>query len=361
MPNCQPSPFIAWCRPRCGRRLADRQAAHAERATLCLAQAFPELAYGNPRVWPQCATLLPHVLALSDCYRLGKHEVPEAGGRLFDLAAGYLHARGAYGEAEPLFRTAVAVKERVHGRDDPRFANALGNLALLLQETGRTEEAEISLPRGDCNGREGARPRASRSRAFAQQPRQPAARHRPLGGSRAAVARGHRHQGEAARKPEHPSLATSLNNLANVLRSMGRIAETEPLYRGSIAIQEKAFGSEHPHVATSRHNLGVVLREAGRYDEAEPMLRDAVAIWSATLGPDHPQPARGKRNLAVLLLAISRAEEALASAQAAFETHEKTLPPGHSWRIDFALTCAEALAALGRHAESDELRRRYRA
>ena len=60
-------------------RLADRQAAHAERATLCLAQAFPELAYGNPNVWPQCAVLLPHVLALSDCYRVGKHEV--AGGR----------------------------------------------------------------------------------------------------------------------------------------------------------------------------------------------------------------------------------------------------------------------------------------
>jgi hypothetical protein len=86
-----------------------------------------------------------------------------------------------------------------------------------------------------------------------------------------------------------------------------------------------------------------------------------VAIWSATLGLDHPQPARGKRNLAVLLLAISRVEEALASAQAAFEIHEKTLSPGHSWRIDSALTCAEALAAVGHQVESDELRRRYRA
>ena len=109
---------------------------------------------------------------------------------------------------------------------------------------------------------------------------------------------------------------------------MGRIAETEPLYRGSMAIQEKAFGRDHPHVATSRHNLGVVLREAGRYDEAEPLLRDAVAIWSATLGSEHPQPARGKRNLAVLLLATSRAEEALAYAQAAFDIHEKTLAGG---------------------------------
>jgi tetratricopeptide (TPR) repeat protein len=339
-------------------RLADRQAAHAERATLCLAQAFPELAYGNPNVWPQCAMLLPHVLALADCYRAGKHEMPEAGGRLFDLAAGYLHARGAYGEAEPLFRTAVAVKERVHGRGDPRFANALGNLALLLQETGRTDEAEshyreVIATEEKALGRE--HPDLARSLnnlANLLQDTGRSAEAEPL--LREAIAIKERLLGS-----EHPSLATSLNNLANVLRSMGRTAESEPLYRGSMAIQEKAFGRDHPHVATSRHNLGVVLREAGRYDEAEPLLRDAVAIWSATLGSDHPQPARGKRNLAVLLLAISRAEDALASAQAAFETHEKTLAAGHAWRIDSALTCAEALAALGRHAESDELRRRY--
>ncbi len=194
-----PSPFIAWCRPRCGRgwRTAKRRTPSARRSAWRMRfPSSPTAIRGSGRDAPRCCrtcSRCPIAIAL------GKHEVPEAGGRLFDLAAGYLHARGAYGEAEPLFRTAVAVKERVHGRDDPRFANALGNLALLLQETGRTEEAEVSLPRGDRNRREGARPRASRSRAFAQQPRQPAARHRPLGGSRAAAARGHRHQGEAAR------------------------------------------------------------------------------------------------------------------------------------------------------------------
>ncbi len=339
-------------------RLADRLPAHAERATLCLAQAFPELAYGNPQVWPQCAELLPHVLALADCYRIGKREVSEAGGRLFDAAAGYLHARGAYGEAEPLFRTAVAVKERLHGRSDPRFANALGNLALLLQETGRTKEAEayyreVIATEEKALGRE--HPDLARSLnnlANLLHDTGRSAEAEPL--LREAIAIKEKLLGR-----EHPSLATSLNNLANVLRSMGRTAETELLYRDSIAIQEKAFGHDHPHVATSRHNLGVVLREAGRYDEAESLLRDAVAIWSATLGPDHAQPARGKCNLAVLLLAISRPEEALACAQAALDTHEKMLAADHSWRIESALTCADALAALGRHADADVLRRRY--
>ena len=341
-------------------RLGERQGAHAERATLALGPRFPELAYGNPAVWPQCAALLPHVLALAERYRQGKHEVPEAGGRLFDLTAGYLHARGAYGEAEPLFHTAVAVKERVHGRDDPRFANALGNLALLLHDTGRSKEAEahyreVIETEEKALGRE--HPDLARSLnnlANLLHDTARSAQAEPL--LREAIAIKERTLGR-----EHPSLATSLNNLANVLRSMGRTAETETLYRESIAIQEKTLGREHPALATSRHNLGVVLREAGRHDEAEPLLREAIGIWSATLGPDHAQPARGKRNLAVLLLARSRLEEALACAQAAFEVHEGLLAADHSWRVDSALTYADALAALGRRAEADALRQRYAA
>ena len=104
----------------------------------------------------------------------------------------------------------------------------------------------------------------------------------------------------------------------------------------------------------------MVLREAGRHDEAEPPSREAIAIWSATLGLII-RPARGKRNLAVPLLARSRLEEALACAQAAFEVHEGLLAADHSWRVDSALTYADALAALGRRAEADALRQRYAA
>ena len=338
-------------------RLADRQALHAERATRSLAQVFPEHAFGDPKVWPQCAALLPHVLALADFYRLGRHDVPPEGGGLFDSAAGYLHARGAYGEAEPLFRMAVAVKERVHGRSDPLFALALGNLAVLLQEIGRTEEAEAHF-REVIETQEKVHGRQHPDLALALNNLANLLQDTARSAEAELLLREAIGIKEQTLGRKHPSLATSLNNLANVLRSMGRLAETEPLYRDSIAIQEKAFGQDHPNVATSRHNLGVVLREAGRHAEAEPLLRDAVAVWSATLGPDHPQAARGKRNLAVLLLATARTEEALGCARDAFDVHEKTLAAGHSWRIDSALTCADALAALGRHAESDELRRR---
>ncbi len=42
----------------------------------------------------------------------------------------------------------------------------------------------------------------------------------------------------------------------------------EPLYRRSLAIWEKALGPEHPAVATSLENYAALLRKIGRADEA---------------------------------------------------------------------------------------------
>ena len=77
---------------------------------------------------------------------------------------------------------------------------------------------------------------------------------------------------EATFGPEHPDVATSLNNLALLYSAQGRYAEAVPLQQRSLAIYEKALGPEHPHVATSLSNLADLYRFHGRYPEAEPHL-----------------------------------------------------------------------------------------
>ena len=42
--------------------------------------------------------------------------------------------------------------------------------------------------------------------------------------------------------PDDPRLATSLNNLAGLYDNQGKYAEAEPLYKRSLAIDEKALG-----------------------------------------------------------------------------------------------------------------------
>jgi tetratricopeptide (TPR) repeat protein len=61
-------------------------------------------------------------------------------------------------------------------------------------------------------------------------------------------------------------------------RAQGRYAEAEPLYQRSLAIREQALGAEHPDVAQSLNNLAELYRAQGRYAEAEPLYARSLAI-----------------------------------------------------------------------------------
>jgi Tfp pilus assembly protein PilF len=70
----------------------------------------------------------------------------------------------------------------------------------------------------------------------------------------------------------------SLNNLAGLHKSQGQYAQAEPLYKRSLAIMEKALGPEHPAVATSLENMAVLFRKTGREKEAKALEKRAAAI-----------------------------------------------------------------------------------
>ena len=44
------------------------------------------------------------------------------------------------------------------------------------------------------------------------------------------------------------------------MADQGKYEEAEPLYKRSLAIREKVFGEDHPSVATTLNNLGSLLR-----------------------------------------------------------------------------------------------------
>jgi hypothetical protein len=47
--------------------------------------------------------------------------------------------------------------------------------------------------------------------------------------------------GEKALGPDHPDVATSLNNLAALFRAQGRDAEAQPLFERTLATSEKTL------------------------------------------------------------------------------------------------------------------------
>ncbi|MFM6591972.1 MAG: tetratricopeptide repeat protein, partial [Dolichospermum sp.] len=96
----------------------------------------------------------------------------------------------------------------------------------------------------------------------------------------------------------HPDVATSLNNLAALYENQGRYTEAEPLYIRALSIYEQQLGENHPYVATSLNNLAVLYEKQGRYTEAEPLYIRALSIYEQQLGENHPDVASSLNNLA---------------------------------------------------------------
>jgi tetratricopeptide (TPR) repeat protein len=112
-----------------------------------------------------------------------------------------------YAEAERLF-AAAALKAERFGREDPRVALSLSNLAQLFHSQGRYVDAEPLY-------------------------------HRAL-----TIY-------EKAHGSEHADVAATLNNLGVLHRMHGQFADAEPLLQRALTIKEKVLGRRHPDVGST--------------------------------------------------------------------------------------------------------------
>jgi len=120
-------------------------------------------------------------------------------------------------------RRALAINEKSYGPEHPTVALCLNNLAQLLQDTNRLEEAE------------------------------------PL--MRRALAINEKTYG-----PEHHNVAIRLNNLAQLLKATNRLEEAEPLMRRAVTILltfTRKTGYEHPGLRAIQENHRALLTAMG--------------------------------------------------------------------------------------------------
>ncbi len=84
-------------------------------------------------------------------------------------------------------------------------------------------------------------------------------------------------EAERSAPPDLP-VGVSIMALERVYEAQGRYAEAEPLIKRALAIWEEALGPEHPHVATALENYAALLRKTGRDNEAAKLEARAKAI-----------------------------------------------------------------------------------
>ena len=222
---------------------------------------------GDVRCWPVLLPLLPHVLRLFERTRaLGPYRAQTY---IYNEYGVLLRALARFGEAELLFRRALAIGEASYGPDHPNVAISLNNLAGLLRATNRLAEAE------------------------------------PLFRRALAI-------DEASHGPDHPRVATDLNNLAVLLRATNRLDEAEPLFRRALAIGEASDGPDHPNVAIRLNNLAMLLHDTNRLGEAELLFRrNAIIYLKASNATGHllPNLRPAIWNYAMCLIDLGRPRE----------------------------------------------------
>jgi tetratricopeptide (TPR) repeat protein len=151
---------------------------------------------------------------------------------------------------------------------------------------------------------------------------------------------------------EHPDVARSLNNLAELYRTQGRYAEAEPLYLEAMEMCRRLLG---PDVASSLNNLAEFYRAQGRYEEAEPLYLEAMGIYKRLLGEEHPDIATSLNNLASLYSSQEKYNEAEPLYIAALEMYKRLLGEEHPDVATSLNNLASLYSSQGKYMEAESL------
>lgn len=262
---------------------------------------------------------------------------------------------GAYHEAETLQREALEARRKRLGPRHPEVAESLQNLAVVLLEKGEPDGAEplyaeaIAIWRALPGG--GGEPELSAALndwgALRHMRGDLDAAEPPL---REALAVRRRIYG-----PDHPKVALTMHNLANLLLDKGDLDAAEPLIREALATRLRLLAADHIAVVKSRGVLAAVLRKRGELDAAEPLLRENVERFRESLTAGHPSFGYALIALGDLLAEKGEPEAAEPLLREGLAIHRRHLPPGHERIARAERALHDCLLDLGRSTEAEEV------
>ncbi len=190
---------------------------------------------------------------------------------LEDLASVYVREQ-QWALAKESYERALEIDKRVLGEDHPRLSMSLSNLALVAQNMGDLQRAEILY--------------------------------------REAIERNERAYGDT-----HPETAAAKENFGLLLQREGRLTEAEPLLRQALAAKLSLYGADHYKVGYAHVSLALLLHDKGDLAGSELEFRQALAIYDKSLPPNHSYRASLLMHFARLLVDRGKPEQALAMSE----------------------------------------------
>ncbi|MBV6521212.1 MAG: Serine/threonine-protein kinase PknD [Gemmatimonadaceae bacterium] len=228
-------------------------------------------------------------------------------------------ARGAFAQAESLARVTVDRHRRSPQRNPGELATALDNLARMVEQQGRLDEAmQIKL--------ESIAIRRSTT--------------------------------DSASLEAFPY---SLNNVAVSYQYRGEFAKADSLVREALGVEARVHGKTSPNYGDLLRTLASIRDESGKGEEADSLIRESLRVLRASLGPNHANYLRSLNMHAMLRYGANDLHEAVAAAREVTAAIGNGLPEGDQTAAIALQVLGLALDSLGQHFAADSALRRSQA
>ncbi len=270
------------------------------------------------------------------------------------VAAG-LRSLGSAQSALEATERAVALRTQSLGEGHTRTLDARRERALCLYDLGRDEEAAAELSAVQA----------------AWEVLGPPSRHKAVEAAIERVAVLERldelQQAEALARESlvnangldgRPELQeAAMNNLGQVLASLGQHAEALPLLEETLARRRKRLGAANPATLAAQSNLALLHGRLGHMERSLELLDEAHRAAEARLGARHPTTLRLANNLGASFNQAGRPESAEPLLRAVVEARLATLGGAHGDTARAMSNLGNMLRDAGRLAEAEPLLR----
>jgi eukaryotic-like serine/threonine-protein kinase len=256
-------------------------------------------------------------------YRRGLHNLGASGAPMTDLTwllndlAQVLERRDEWQQAKEIYQRAIEIDSRWLGKDHPRLAFHMLNLAQSESYLGDLRTAEPLY--------------AEAIRRF-----------------------------EAAYGPAHPDTFKAWGSYGRFLQRIGRLDDAGSYLQKALRGSETLYGLRHMQVGYQHVNLGLYFEARHNYAAAASELQRALDIYGTSLPSTHPWRGALLMYFARLQVERNRPAQGLKFAEEAVSIWEQQAPQSTT-QLGFARAVrAYALLANGRAVQArDELRAVY--
>lgn len=268
----------------------------------------------------------------------------------------FLRESGKYSDSERCLLAAVKIFSEM---DDPKFIDAIDDLANLFADQGRWDEAaslqekivEFYTSFFGAEDEETLTAMAWLSVTYREQGRlSEAAQLQETVLQERLLMVGRRLYGE-----EDHGVVSAMGNLGLTYREQGRLEESAELQEKVLEATRRLLGEDDSGTLSVMINLGLVYHNLGRTEEAVEMEEKALELARRTLGEGHIDTLKARHNLGLAYAAADKVEEAVELEEQTLKSLRKLLGEDHHETLGSMTALGRLYGRVGRWDEALKL------